>query len=278
MSARWGALASLLALGGCAEAPCNGSLAACDLPLPEVMFPGSHNAMSTAADGWLVPNHGVTLVEQLALGLRALLVDTYAYEGGAWACHGLCELGKTPLVEVWSDVRGALEDHPRDVVVLIVQANLDPATHEATLREAGLWPYVYVHPEGAPWPTVGALVARGQRVVFTVETGDELPAWSPSFYDVGFDTPYDVSRPEDFSCDLLRGDPSHPWFLINHWISAPFPVPDSAAEVNGAASLRAHVEACREVYGRTPSVLAVNFAETGDLVEVAREYTEAAVE
>jgi hypothetical protein len=57
---------------------CNGSQALCDTPLNEVSFPASHNAMS-AADypGYTFPMHVGTIPQQLADGVRGLLIDAY---------------------------------------------------------------------------------------------------------------------------------------------------------------------------------------------------------
>jgi hypothetical protein len=57
---------------------CNGSQALCDMPLNEVSFPASHNAMS-AADypGYVFPMHVGTIPQQLADGVRGLLIDAY---------------------------------------------------------------------------------------------------------------------------------------------------------------------------------------------------------
>lgn len=63
-----------------ADAPgCNGSEALCDRRFDEVALPTSHNAMSSAQDGFLNANHGITLTRQLDLGIRGLQID--AYEG-----------------------------------------------------------------------------------------------------------------------------------------------------------------------------------------------------
>ena len=57
---------------------CNGESSLCDLPLDMVMFPGTHNSMSSALyPGWLFAEQLSTIKDQLNAGVRALLVDTY---------------------------------------------------------------------------------------------------------------------------------------------------------------------------------------------------------
>jgi uncharacterized membrane protein HdeD (DUF308 family) len=55
---------------------CNGSVELCDRPLDRVAFPTAHNAMSSAEDGFVDPNHRRSLVTQLDAGIRGLLIDS----------------------------------------------------------------------------------------------------------------------------------------------------------------------------------------------------------
>jgi len=57
---------------------CNGEASLCDLPLNLVLFPGTHNSMSSALyPGWLFAEHALTVEGQLDKGVRALLLDTH---------------------------------------------------------------------------------------------------------------------------------------------------------------------------------------------------------
>ena len=70
-----------------------------------------------------------------------------------------------------------------------------------------------------------------------------------------------------FRSDANRGlDPS-PVFQFNHWVTPP--VPAAARSVNRRA-LRNRVERCTEQRGRIPTLVAVDFAESSDVVAVAR--------
>jgi hypothetical protein len=61
-----------------AASGCNGSRALCDTPLNEATFPASHNAMSAANyPGYVFPMHVGTIPQQLADGVRGLLIDAY---------------------------------------------------------------------------------------------------------------------------------------------------------------------------------------------------------
>lgn len=56
---------------------CNGYLELCAKRFDAVVFPTSHNAMSSAQDRFLNANHGIALPAQLNLGVRGLLIDAY---------------------------------------------------------------------------------------------------------------------------------------------------------------------------------------------------------
>ena len=57
---------------------CNGSATKCDLRLNQVLFPGTHNSMSSALyPGWLFGEQVNTISQQLDAGVRALLIDTH---------------------------------------------------------------------------------------------------------------------------------------------------------------------------------------------------------
>jgi hypothetical protein len=76
-----GAIAVFLAGGGAsvaAPAPtgCNGHEALCDRPLDEVVLPATHNAMSSGPD-WYSSQQDAPIAEQLADGIRGLLIDTH---------------------------------------------------------------------------------------------------------------------------------------------------------------------------------------------------------
>jgi hypothetical protein len=73
---------ALVATGG-TSAPglelegCNGLEELCDKPLPEVVLPATHNAMSVPLPGWYSAEQDAPIPNQLADGIRGLLIDTH---------------------------------------------------------------------------------------------------------------------------------------------------------------------------------------------------------
>lgn len=262
-------------LTACSAGPCNGSAGLCDVPLDQVTFPGAHNAMSSVDDGFSLANQEHAPARQLQDGIRAMLLDSYDVDGEDALCHSLCELGRIELADVLADLKAFLDENRGEVVLLVFQDALSIERTMAAVEAAGLTDRLITPPaDGEPWPTLGQLVRQGRQILLTRESGDAGPAGYTPFYELGWDTPYSFSSADEFSCDLLRGDRSHPLFLINHWLSTPFPTLDGATEVNTRDVLQARVDQCDAEVHRKPTIVAVDFYSVGDLFEVVRGLNE----
>lgn len=66
----------------------------------------------------------------------------------------------------------------------------------------------------------------------------------------------------------------HPLFLLNHWVTTGIPIREAAAVINSRTELLDRVDQCEAERGRLPTILAVDFVETGDLIEVVDELNE----
>ena len=65
-----------------------------------------------------------------------------------------------------------------------------------------------------------------------------------------------------------RGVPGSPVFQLNHWVT---PARTRGSETVNTTLLRDRVKLCQEVRDHFPTLVAVDFAETGDVIEVADE-------
>lgn len=271
---------TLLLLACAPDAPpvavCNGVPGLCDVGFADVTLPAAHNAMSNTDEGWIAANQQHPPREQLAAGVRGLLLDVYDVDGELTLCHGPCFLGSAPLADVLGDLATFLDAHPDDLVALIVQDDVPPDALRAGLVAADLGDRLVTPPADGVWPTLGELLADGRQLLATRESGGAGPPDVPPFYDIGWDTPYSFATPDDFTCDPLRGDPSHALFLINHWISDPLPNRAAAADVNTAAALRARLDDCARRWQRGPTLLAVDHVDVGDLIAVVHDLNAAA--
>jgi len=254
---------------------CNGSAALCNRPFDEVVFATSHNAFSAASMGFLRPNQSKRMYVQLRDGMRALMIDTRMNDGDLELCHISCDLGSTPILEGLSEIRDFLECHPNEVLAVIIEPHAPGIDHVRAIESAGLDAFVYTHTPGQPWPTLGEMIDRGTRLVVLAEKpGVGTPDWYHHQWDLGFDNEFSVSRVEDFACNLERGDPSNALFGLNHFVTVIGGDEFLALEPNRATNLHAHVEQCRDHFGRLPTFLAVDFHDIGDVVPVVRELNE----
>jgi hypothetical protein len=250
---------------------CNGHVELCGRRLDEVTLPATHNSFSATDEGFsaLNANHHQGIGAQLEAGVRGFLLDVTLDGDETALCHGPCFLGSTPHAEVLTILADFLDAHPREVIVIIYQDDVEPARIEADFSDAGLDSQVFVW-DGGPMPTLAAMIDAGTRLVITAEEKGPPPPWYQHAWDVFWDTPYTFHSQAEFSCAQNRGSLDNPLFLINHWVStdADLPSEADAAADNTYAVLFARADGCRAETGRQPTLLAIDFWETGDLFAV----------
>jgi hypothetical protein len=275
---------------------CNGSPWLCDRGYDEVSYATNHNAFATVAEGYLpAANQTSTMSQQLADGVRALMLDSWYFDSngdgtldGPHLCHSLPFCGQpTPrtLEAGLREIRTFVEAHAGEVVTLIFEAYVNAADTAAAFEAAGLLDpdepqrdLLYVHEEGAPWPTLGELVQSGERVV--VLTDDPLsPAeveqypWYHYLWDRhAFETPFSLTPEEfpvtGFSCEDLRGEPGNDLFIVNHFLTRGVGHPSLAELVNPRPVLEEHVRRCESFQGHIANFVTVDFHEIGDVLDV----------
>jgi hypothetical protein len=188
-----------------------------------------------------------------------------------YLCHTLCELGAEPLNRELEVIKRFLERQPDQVVIVIVEDYVPPNTIERAFEQTGLTRYVATLDRRAPLPTLGELIARGQRLVVFAEEQGGSPAWYMPAFSFIQDTPLGATRPDRLSCERYRGEADSPLLLINYWIP---PFPPSAtlnAGIGRAAFLRRHVERCLRKRDFKGAIVAVDFYQRTSVVDVAKE-------
>jgi len=278
---------------------CNGSALLCDRPINEVVFAGSHNAMSSTELGWDLAMQTGDMVSQLDHGVRALLIDALYWNAngrfdggdnpaasavldaalsddapkpGTWLCHGFCALGATDLTTGLASIHIWLEENPREVLLIIVQDEITTEDLLAAFAESGLEQFAYEHNPDDPWPTLGDMINSDKRILVYGENGGSADSWFQNGWETAItETPYTFGLRSDFSCEPNRGNDANGLFLINHWLTTGIPVREVAESVNSRTALLGRVDECRAERGRLPTILATDFVETGDLVDVVAE-------
>jgi hypothetical protein len=188
-----------------------------------------------------------------------------------YLCHTLCELGAEPLNRELEAIRGFLDRHPDQVVIVIVEDYVPPTTIERAFEQTGLVHYLATLHRGEPLPTLGTLIARGQRLLVFAEEKGGSPAWYMPAFSFIQDTPLGATRPDQLSCKRYRGEAHSPLLLINYWIPPFPPSPSLNAGIGRAAFLRARIERCLRERGTKGAIVAVDFYQRTSVVEIAKE-------
>lgn len=212
-----------------------------------------------------------------ALRLRNAIGLTPRGPKGEYLCHGLCELGSTPWLDSLREVRAWLDAHPREVVTLFVQDEVRPDDTARLIEEAGLLPSVYTPLDDGEWPTLGAMIDSGKRLVVLMENddgGSTYPWLMPGFA-WSQDTPFLFRSPAELtapsSCAANRGNSSATLFLLNHWVTDKSAEVTNAERVNARDVLLTRARQCEAERGHLPNFVAVDFYDRGDLFGVVDE-------
>ncbi len=190
-----------------------------------------------------------------------------------YLCHGFCEVGATPLREALDDIRRFLATNPGEVLIVFIQDEAPAEDIAAAFADAGLERYAYAHPgRAAPWPTLGELVQRNERLIVMTEHADRAPVpWLHRGFELTQETPFAFHSVDDLSCAPNRGPADAPLFLVNHWIEDISPTPEDAELLNARDVLLPRLRDCEAERRQTPNLVAVNFYRSGDLLAVIDE-------
>jgi hypothetical protein len=191
-----------------------------------------------------------------------------------YLCHVFCELGAVRMLDEMKVVRAFLDTHPREVLMMVIEDYVPPADLRDVLRDAGLESELVPIVPGAPLPTVGELIASGTRLQVSLENGADPPTLPNAFDGLVQETPFTFRRPRDLepasSCSANRGTTGGgagdaPVFQFNHWVTPAEPV--TARRVN-TSILRDRIDECTRLRHHVPTLVAVDFAEQGDVLGV----------
>jgi hypothetical protein len=191
-----------------------------------------------------------------------------------YLCHNYCELGSYPFRSGLRDIKSFADSHPTDVVMVILEDHTTPADTVAAIQASGLVPRLATLTPGKPLPTLRDLINKRQNVLLFAEAGaaSGVPPWYMQAYRWFQESPFDFSSAKQFNCRPNRGSPRNPLMLLNHWITGnSLPDPNVAAKVNSATELERRIQACIAQRGILPTIVAVNFAEKGDLLSTVKD-------
>lgn len=270
---------AVLLVPGCAAPPppdtgveplaCNGSPLLCSRPVDQVVFPTTHNAMSSEEDGWYVPNQHYDIPSQLADGVRGLMLDIHYDDGVVTLCHELCALGSQTLHQGLREITDFLDANPAQVIAIVFESYVEAQDAVDVFHSLGLDDRAISPPTDGSWPTLEEMTAGGyQLLVFSDEGGGD-PPWYMDLWGSAWETPWDNQEPDDLTCERTdRGSADNPFGILNHFLTDPVASPQLAEEINYDPFFGERVQDCTDQWGRPPSFVAVDFYDIGDLFTV----------
>jgi hypothetical protein len=262
-----------LCLPSRAIARCNGHAALCDRPFDAVSYATTHNAMSNREEGWFGPNQEYRIGRQLEDGVRALMLDTWYFDGDVVLCHGgdvlPCNvLGMKPLVDGLAEIEAFLARHPDEIVSIIFESYTLEADTAADVAASGLLARAHVQAVGAPWPTLRTLVETGKRLVVFTDRSDAVLPWHHYVWHHAFETHFSASTPADFSCARNRGSAGNPLFVLNHFLTQLIGSRELAEQVNHDPFFIDRALQCQAERAHLPNFVTVDFHDVGDVFAV----------
>jgi hypothetical protein len=265
--------------GSCtiADGRCNGSGALCSRTFDAVSYATAHNAMSNDDEDWAAPLQTWGISEQLANGVRSLMLDTHYFEGAPHLCHASCDLNelktwREPLVDGLVRIREFLETRPNEVVSIIFESYITEADTATEFTAAGLDPYLHSQTAGQPWPTLQQMIDADTRLVVLTDDSNAALSWHHYLWtDFAWETHFSYQEPGDFSCAGNRGTPGNDLFIFNHFLTNPIGLKAFAEMVNYNPMLGDRAAQCETESGQLPNFVTVDFVDVGDVFTVVHD-------
>ena len=254
------------------DTSCNGFDELCSKQVDQVLFPATHNSMSSAEDEWLIPNQNFNIKSQLEDGIRGLNLDTHQWNNEVYLCHTLCDFGNMKLVDGFSLIEEFLIENPRNVIMITFQAGISAEDTLTAFEEANLSQRLYHHELGTEWQTLESLIEQERQVIAFSSNGGGIIDGYHEQWTHWIDNPYSAVSINDFSCGVERGDPATATlFNVNHFITAPLASENNSRTANQYDILYSHIIECWEETGRFPNQVLVDFYDQGLLLDIANE-------
>ena len=270
---------AVLLLAACDSQPpptvCNGHAELCARTYDQIAFPGTHDAYASVANNVYAHDQTYSLTQQMTDGVRVLHIEILPFNGSPWLCHGICGLGGQSLVSALQEVKAFLDAHETEVITLLTESSQITTDQIASdFDTADLKKYARSHALGDPWPTLGSMIQRGERlVVFHADqskTGGTTFDWMLDRFAWTWETPWNNNTSTDFGRgDADRGTKGNSIYVVDNYLeNLLVETPENAALTNDDPFLVDRVLHCKQVEGVLPNFVMVNFYEVGDLFPV----------
>lgn len=261
---------------------CNGYTSLCEKGYDEVLYPTTHNSYNYANGpvNFQLPNQQWPVSKQLDDGIRGLVLDVYPYAGSKPELQGqpmvfndINILGQEPFVDVLKEVKTFLDNHPNEVITLLLDCHVNSGIMLLAFTEADLLDYAHEQAIGEPWPTLREMINADKRLVIfsDCDAVSSLP-WYHHVWDYAVETNDFNTQLSDFNCQLTKGDPSNDLFILNHYVSDQSlgtGNSDLALQANSNPFMVNRMLQCIDETGKIPNFMVVDFYASGDVMKTA---------
>ena len=203
--------------------------------------------------------------EVLGLVVEEFTVRPAGQEGGvSWS-------GTSYPCSTWADVVTTAGADPSTVLMIILENYVTDEDLQRAFAATKTEDYAATLHRGEPLPTLRELIAAGHRlVVFTEEPPTGAVPWLNDAFSYIQDTPLGARAADELRCDRYRGGAGSPFLMLNNWITRFPPSPAAHRPAQTRDFLTKHIARCAERRRLPVSLVATDFYEQGDLIDVAR--------
>ncbi|KQX52231.1 MULTISPECIES: FG-GAP-like repeat-containing protein [unclassified Streptomyces] len=284
-----------------------------DPTFDDMTFMTAHNAFYNSADVGgigtsLPPNQWMPIRDQLAQGVRGLMLDAHQYNGRVRMCHGPCALDSRPMSDVFTDIADFLKapGNEKEIVTVFTEDYVDDI---ADLRDevgddlapGGQLAGMLFNPSdprwdvaNKGWPKVSQLVDAGNRLLLFSDSWNKEDLF-PSDTDINVGFAYQHNWTAENYWSLGSGTTDTPdwtcrtrWddvplakeekhfrrlFVMNHFRDMPF---TNRASSDNQQVLERLKKFCQPAARKKPNFLAVDHFHLGGVratVEALNQYT-----
>ncbi|KAI9271451.1 PLC-like phosphodiesterase [Sporodiniella umbellata] len=274
------------------NAECNGGSHLCNWPYSNITHLVTHDSYAVSPN--LAATQEISVLKQLDDGVRGIKLSAVfsARDSSVHLCHSFCEvLDAGPASDTLDQIAFWLESNTREVVTIMWNNlyNIDASDIARSYEASSILPYVFIHKEGDPWPTLHEMIQSGKRVVNFIDSKPNEVDYPWLMYQFArvFETPYENTKAENFNCNIDRVasdvNPSDLMYVMNHFLygvidiaafKIQIPMRNRAETINGQLLID-HTNNCTLVHAKKPSFIEVDFYTVGEALQLTAELNNA---
>jgi hypothetical protein len=164
-------------------AECNGGPSLCSKSYSDITQLVTHDSYALSPN--IAATQDYNILDQLNDGVRGIklsAVPSMQDPAKMHICHGFCAvLDAGPIQNTLNNITRWLKDNPKEVVTIMWNnlKNFKADQFVKVYETSEIMPFVYIHDDTMPWPTLQEMIDSGKRVVnfIDAEADEEHAPW-----------------------------------------------------------------------------------------------------